>query len=404
MAVDTEKMERVVFNVLSNAFKYTPDNGEISLKACISDNHLIIKINDSGKGISEADIKHVFDRFFQVDRIHTNGSGIGLSLAKAFVELHEGTIGVESEPGQGSEFTINIPVVHVESPSESMDPPAMSDVDVEAELAPVEAAKIDIDDNKPLMLVIDDNDDIRKLISGIMSDEYNVITARDGGEGVKLAAKYVPDIIICDVMMPRVDGLECCRRLKSEITTSHIPVLMVTACSLDEQRVEGYDSGADGYISKPFSTEVLRARCRNLIQNRHRIREVLGDSKSNEPARAELQATAAASEIDDEFYHRFLQIVEEEMGSNDLNVDSLAARLGLGRSQFYRKIKSLTNYSPVELLRNMRLKRGRELLTTTSKSISEVTYEVGFSTPAYFTKCYRETYGETPTELRARLS
>lgn len=223
-----------------------------------------------------------------------------------------------------------------------------------------------------------------------------------------MAARYVPDLIICDVMMPVMDGLECCRRIKEEISTSHIPVLMLTACSMDEQRAQGYDSGADGYLSKPFNSAVLRARCASLIANRKRIKELWHSSPlakaSNDVTGAPSSARPLpAGDIDNEFYNRFLDIFKEEMGNSDLNVDTLASRMGLERSQFYRKIKSLTNYAPVELIRRLRLQRGRTLLTTTDKTISEIAYETGFSTPAYFTKCYRDAYGETPTEVRKKL-
>ena len=201
-------------------------------------------------------------------------------------------------------------------------------------------------------------------------------------------------------MMQQMDGLECTRRLKSETSTSHIPVLLLTACSLDEQRQQGYESGADGYISKPFNEDVLKARCRNLIDNRKRIKQLWTSSPSaTQPANTTAQCQASG-DMENDFYARLLDIIKAEMSNSDLNVDSLATKMGLGRSQFYRKIKALTNYSPVELLRNLRLKRSRELLLTTDMTISEVAYEVGFTAPAYFTRCYREAFGETPTELR----
>ncbi|MDE6157630.1 MAG: helix-turn-helix domain-containing protein, partial [Muribaculaceae bacterium] len=221
----------------------------------------------------------------------------------------------------------------------------------------------------------------------------------NGKDGIRLASKYTPDLIICDVMMPVMDGLECCRRLKTEVSTSHIPVLMLTACSMDEQRARGYDNGADGYLSKPFNAGVLKARCNSLIENRKRIINSPADPSSKAAVPA-----PTAGDIDNEFYRRFADIINERMADPDLSIDSLAAEMGLGRSQLYRKIKSLTNYTPVEVLRNLRLKRSRDLLVKTQKSISEVGYEVGFSTPAYFTRCFKEAYGETPSELRDRLN
>ncbi|GFI39817.1 alkaline phosphatase synthesis transcriptional regulatory protein PhoP [Muribaculaceae bacterium] len=260
-----------------------------------------------------------------------------------------------------------------------------------------------------MILVIDDNEDIRVMLEELLSDKYNVVGASNGREGIRYATRYVPDLVVCDVMMPVMDGLECCRNIKEEISTSHIPVLMLTACSMDEQKVAGYESGADGYISKPFNSAVLRSRIENLLENRRRIKNIWGASHDrsegdlSKPANGSAERRIVSTDVENEFYARFLKLVESRMGDADMNVDQLASEMGLGRSQLYRKIKALTNYSPVELIRNLRLKRARHLLTTTDRSISEIAYEVGFSTPAYFSKCYREAYGETPTELRSRL-
>lgn len=403
-AVDAEKIERVFFNLLSNAFKYTPDGGEIKVRYALDGNgKCIISVADNGEGISERDMGNIFDRFYQVDRVHPNGSGIGLSLCKAFVEMHGGTIKVESTLKKGSVFTVELPVTHVSDIAVEPEK-LMSSEDVEAELATVEAT-VEIEEGKPLILVIDDNRDIQQLITSLLSADYNIITASNGSEGIKRAVKYVPDLIICDVMMPVMDGLECCRRLKEEITTSHIPVLMLTACSMDEQRVQGYDSGADGYLSKPFSGAVLMSRCASLISNRKRIKELwLKQDAPASPAPAREETQKPGKDLDSEFYNRFLKIFTEEMGNSELGIDEIASRMGLERTQLYRKIKALTNFSPVELIRNLRLKQGRHLVKTTEKSVSEIAYETGFSTPAYFTRCYREAFGETPTETRTKLS
>lgn len=406
LAVDVEKIERVVFNILSNAFKYTPDNGTIEVECHVSDNNLVFSVADTGQGISAEDLDNIFDRFYQVDKIHPKGSGIGLSLAKAFVELHDGTIKVDSELGKGSCFVVTLPIRHVTNHVEAADAQrAVPDSEIAAELGEITIERDDNDDNRPLLLIIDDNDDIRAMIRELLGDEYHIIEAGDGRKGIRLASKYVPDLIICDVMMPVMDGLECCRRIKDEISTSHIPVLMLTACSMDEQRIQGYESGADGYLSKPFNTTMLRKRCANLIDNRKRISELWGSKQTSRvtDAKDSSRPSPPGTEIDNEFYAKFIEIVRAEIGNADLNIDGIAAKLGIGRSQFYRKIKALTNYSPVELLRKLRLEKAREMLTTTDKTVSEISYEVGFSAPAYFTRVYRETYGETPTELRERI-
>ncbi len=310
MALDSEKIERVFFNLVSNAFKYTPDNGTITVAYHIDGDMLSLSVADTGEGISERDLGNIFDRFFQVDRVHPKGSGIGLSLAKAFVELHGGSISVESEVNKGSVFTVKLPVIHVSEVASEVEP-VNSGADVEAELGSIESA-FEMEAEKPVVLVIDDNRDIQKLVGELLAADYNVVVASNGAEGVKRAVKYVPDLVICDVMMPVMDGLECCRRLKEEVSTSHIPVLMLTACSMDEQRVQGYESGADGYLAKPFSAKVLLSRCSSLIANRKRIKELWQSAvnavaeKQREAVKEEKQKAdkPVASDIDNQFYNR----------------------------------------------------------------------------------------------------
>lgn len=407
LAIDSEKVERVFFNLLSNAFNHTADNGSITVKATLTndDATLMITVADTGTGIPKEEIASIFDRFYQVERVKPKGSGIGLTVAKAFIELHGGTIFVESEVHKGTCFTVTLPVRHV---SEEAEPVAhtIDKMDVSAELEPIET-EIEYDSEKPLALVIDDNGDIRKMLSELLNGDYNVITAKDGKEGLSRAARYVPDVVICDVMMPEMDGMECCRRLKNDEQTSHIPVLLLTASSMDEARIEGYDNGADGYISKPFNADVLKARIDSLIKNRKRIREVLGEDKFSikSPTVADdSRKVLPKGDIDNEFYQRFMKIFREELGNPELNVDRIAGLMGFERSQLYRKIKALTNYAPVELIRQLRLKEARRQLLSTDRSISEIAYSCGFSTPAYFTKCYRQTYSETPSETRSRMT
>ncbi len=403
VAVDVEKMERVFFNLMSNAFKHTPDNGKISVTFRQSADTVSYSVIDTGSGIDPEEVERIFDRFYQVEGANPKGSGIGLALTKAFIELHGGSISVKSEKGRGSEFTVTFPVRHTEETRvvESH----ISGEAIETELSTVEVNEDCFSEDKPTLLVIDDNRDIRTLINGQMGDDYNVLTASDGMQGLKMAAKYVPDIILCDVMMPGMDGYECVRRLKEEVSTSHIPVLMLTACSLDEQRVTGYETGADAYMSKPFSLDVLTARCRNLLLNRKRIRELYGKGpvepgKDKQPVKKATLAAHRPNDVESEFYTRFVEIVKERMSDPDLQVADIAGKMGLGQSQFTRKIKALTNYTPVELIRTLRLQKAKTMLLSTEKTVSEIAFAVGFTSLAYFSKCYREAFGCSPTDAR----
>ena len=268
MAVDAEKMERVYFNLLSNAFKFTPENGTITVTLSTltkeeGGRYARLVVADTGSGISVQHIRHIFDRFYQIDVNHA-GSGIGLALAKAFVELHGGEITADSVEGKGTVFTVDIPMTVVEEPSADLvQEPRITQQTVVEELEDMETEEQIPDENKECILIIDDNADVRDYVKSLLKEEYTVIEAPDGRAGLKKAMKYVPDAIICDVMMPVMDGLECCRKLKTELQTSHIPVMLLTACSLDEQRIQGFECGADSYISKPFNSKLLLVRLRN---------------------------------------------------------------------------------------------------------------------------------------------
>lgn len=401
-AIDVDKIERVVFNLISNAFKFTPENGTISVDARRRGSDIIIKVADTGCGIPDADIKQVFDRFFKTDNVNPQGSGIGLALTKVFIEMHSGTIAVESKEGTGTEFTVVLPVAHVED-----QPEAKPVADARADTAELMALDIDEGEAKPdgdVVLVIDDNPDICTFVKSILLDKYTVIRAASGADGIRKASKYIPDLIICDVMMPGIDGFETCRRLKGEVVTSHIPVLLLTACSQDAQRTEGYQCGADGYMSKPFDSKMLLARCESLIKNRKLLSDASRPAAQTGTEAETTRPAAPKHDIDDEFYARFIAVVEAQMANSELTAEDMADALGMSRVQMYRKIKALTNYSPTELLRNIRLKRAAHLLKTTGTTISEACYAVGFSSPSYFTKCYKEYFGESPSDTRSRTS
>ena len=399
MAVDAEKMERVYFNLLSNAFKFTPENGTITVTLSTltkeeGGRYARLVVADTGSGISVQHIRHIFDRFYQIDVNHA-GSGIGLALAKAFVELHGGEITADSVEGKGTVFTVDIPMTLVEEPSADLvQEPRITQQTVVEELEDMETEEQIPDENKECILIIDDNADVRDYVKSLLKEEYTVIEAPDGRAGLKKAMKYVPDAIICDVMMPVMDGLECCRKLKTELQTSHIPVMLLTACSLDEQRIQGFECGADSYISKPFNSKLLLVRLRNLMDNHKRLKQFFGDKTT--------LSKESVSDVDKGFVDRFRELIEENLADSELSVEDLGSKMGLSRVQLYRKIKALTNYSPNELVRIARLKKAASLLASSEKTISEITYEVGFTSPSYFTKCYKEYFGESPTDFLKR--
>ena len=399
MAVDAEKMERVYFNLLSNAFKFTPENGTITVTLSTltkeeGGRYARLVVADTGSGISVQHIRHIFDRFYQIDVNHA-GSGIGLALAKAFVELHGGEITADSVEGKGTVFTVDIPMTVVEEPSADLvQEPRITQQTVVEELEDMETEEQIPDENKECILIIDDNADVRDYVKSLLKEEYTVIEAPDGRAGLKKAMKYVPDAIICDVMMPVMDGLECCRKLKTELQTSHIPVMLLTACSLDEQRIQGFECGADSYISKPFNSKLLLVRLRNLMDNHKRLKQFFGDKTT--------LSKESVSDVDKGFVDRFRELIEENLADSELSVEDLGGKMGLSRVQLYRKIKALTNYSPNELVRIARLKKAASLLASSEKTISEITYQVGFTSPSYFTKCYKEYFGESPTDFLKR--
>ena len=400
---DVEKLERIYFNLLSNAFKFTPENGKVTVRLSPltkEDGRWIrFTVANTGSMISVEHIRNIFDRFYRID-MHHAGSGIGLALVKAFVELHKGTISVESDEKQGTIFTVDLPMqtcevtVSVDSPLSSSIGASVSSALNNAQVAEEEEPEKDYDSSKPSVLVIDDNADIRSYVYSLLHTDYTVIEAVDGSDGIRKAMKYVPDLIISDVMMPGIDGIECCRRLKSELQTCHIPVILLTACSLDEQRIQGYDGGADSYISKPFSSQLLLARVRNLIDSHRRLKQFFGDRHT--------LAKEDVCDMDKNFVEKFKSLLDAKLGDSNLNVEDLGKDMGLSRVQLYRKIKSLTNYSPNELLRIARLKKAASLLASSDMTVAEIGYEVGFSSPSYFTKCYKEQFGESPKDFLKR--
>lgn len=392
---DCEKMERIYFNLLSNAVKYTPENGKITVKLEGDATSLRFSVFNSGSHISSKEVDAIFERFYQIDG-HQAGTGIGLALVRAFVEMHGGQITAQSDE-KGTIFTVLLPAQSISQYQPTVVTLPAEEAEVSSTLVERELSADEEEPGvagQPTVLIIDDNADIRHYVKTLLAGEYHVLEAPEAATGIRLAMKYVPDVIVSDVMMPGMDGVECCRRLKTELQTSHIPVILLTACSLDEQRIQGYNGGADSYISKPFNSQLLLSRIRNLIDSRRQLRQFFGDNQT--------LAKENISDMDKDFVSRFKALVEEKMRDPELNVEDLGKDMGLSRVQLYRKLKSLTNYAPNELLRQARLKKAASLLASSEMTIAEIAYEVGFSSPSYFTKCYKEQFGESPTDFLKR--
>lgn len=415
MIADQEKISRIVFNLLSNALKYTPAGGEIFVSLKDEGANLRLDVRDTGKGISQDEADKIFERFFQAKGA-ASGTGIGLALVKSFVELHHGEARVESEPGKGSDFIVVIP-----REQEGDSQVIHNDVDIVDNSANASASEgknvVDesvlqyIDDgdrsrgkvqqlvsentNRPTVLVVDDNTDIRQYERTLLQDEYIVLEAADGKEGLTVAMKEVPDLVICDVMMPVMDGLEFTEQLKTNTATSHIPVIMLTAKNLEEHRAEGYEHGADSYITKPFHSKVLLARIENLLRQRQLLKNLYQGAQEAEKEISE----SHLEDRDKQFLKQLQAIIQKNLSDSEFGVEDMGQQIGLSRVQLYRKVKAMTGSSVVDLLRKARLAKARRLLETRSMSVSEVAYEVGFSAPSYFTKCFKEEYGMLPGDV-----
>lgn len=411
---DRDKLARVFFNLMSNAVKYTPKDGTITITLRHNEGSFFFTMNnDSVKTISKDDLTHIFERFYQ-PKGSIGGTGIGLALVKANVDLHHGSISATSTQEEGTTFSITLP-----DTQEGYDPDADNDGNkdnstkaeqgyVDDSYAPVnvEAAEKaeritnaeDFDAARPLVLIIDDNNGMRAYLRSILQDHYNVSEAVNGQQGLERARREVPKLVVCDVMMPVMDGLEFTRRLKADTATSHIPVILLTARSLSEQREEGYGTGADSYLTKPFTGSLLLARIDNLIHSRTLLRSLFsGNSKEEEKEEEMLGAQ------DQTFVTRLREVIRDNMGDSDFSVERIGEEIGLSRVQLYRKVKALTGQTPVELLRKARLERSRRLIEKTEKSVSEIAYEVGFTSPSYFNKCFKDEFGISPGAMRENM-
>ena len=402
---DRDKLDKIVSNLLSNACKYTKDGGDIKLLMELlfefGHRQLRIQVIDTGEGIAPADLENIFKRFYTINKgDESESNGIGLSLTKDLVELHHGTIGVESELGKGSTFTVDLPIDKDSYEEYELMEGELSANNVTADVILENEELTDSETVENLrtadnhLLLVEDNEELLYLMERILSRHYHVLIAKDGLEALDIIKDNEIDIIISDVMMPEMDGLELCRTLKSNLETSHIPIILLTAKNTAEDRIECYNAGADGYISKPFELKILEARINNFIMHKKNKQE---EFRTNVEVNIDSLET---SSIDKEFLDKVISVIKSNMSEGDFDVVQLADALAVSKSSLYRKMKIATGLSPIEFIRNIRLKHGSQLLKDRSISVAEVAYECGFSNPKYFATCFKEEFGVTPKEYQ----
>ncbi|WP_044533295.1 hybrid sensor histidine kinase/response regulator transcription factor, partial [Bacteroides intestinalis] len=395
---DTDIISTILNNLLSNAIKYTPE-GEIRLimRSIVEEENKYteIAVSDTGYGIDAESLPHIFDRYYQAKGKHqASGTGIGLALVKSLADLHEGTLQVESEIGKGTTFTLRLL-------AENTYPNALhKEEKMEKKL--IEPEKSEEEDKeeadvRPMLLIVEDNDDIREYIVSSFSNNYRIITATNGKEGLEQAQKHIPDIIISDIMMPVMDGIELCKRVKEDICTSHIPVILLTAKDSIQDKEEGYESGADSYLTKPFSAKLLNSRIHNLLESRRKLALLIAN-RTKELKPEQPQEPIKLSRLDEEFLARFTSIVEENVDIDKLDMSFMMDKMNMSHSTLYRKIKGLTGISGNEFIRKIRLKNSLRLLMEEGLNISEAAYASGFNDLGYFRACFKEEYGMAPSE------
>lgn len=414
MYTDRDKIEKILMNLLSNAFKFTPEKGNISVDVRRTSRDQIegpeclhVSVTDSGTGIPHEEIAHIFDRFYQADnnQLHQqDGSGIGLALTKELVELHRGIIWAVSDTNQGTEIHFQIPLNLHEILKKCIvaNPPVVFDGGITVNHERVlqerafESAEIESENSRQIVLLIEDHLDVRNYIRDILENTYTVIEATDGEEGVATALERIPDLILCDVMMPKMNGNEVCRLLKGEERTSHIPIILLTAKADVESRIEGLETRADDYLTKPFLPKELKLRIKNLVESRQQIREKYLRTMTLKPSEI------AVNSVDEQFLKKMMDILERHMADEKFGVEALGIEIGMSRSQLHRKLKALIGQGPNQFIRSFRLNRAHDLLKVNAATAAEIAYTVGFGSPSYFTKCFHEQFGYTPSEIGDR--
>ncbi len=398
MYFDRDKLHKIINNLLSNAFKFTPSGGKVSVCTSIVTvkrrEYICIKVADSGIGIPEKDLPHVFERFYQSadpGKLSASGSGIGLHMIKEYVNLHEGMVSVESKSGKGTEFIVMIPMDL--KPERSVLPvSANTDKDKLSEAIMEESGSSRNEQSaKPRLLVVEDNEEFRAFMKEELDDNYEVECAADGVQGENIAREHNPDIIVSDIMMPLKDGIELCRSIKTDIATSHIPVILLTARTSDETHLRGFSAGADAYISKPFNMDILKVRLRQLIENRAERQEKFIKEITVTPS------SVTITSLDEQLVRKALECVERNMDNSEYSVDEMSSDLGMSRQTLYRKMQGILGQTPKDFIRSVRMKRAAQLLKDTDLPVSEISYMTGFSTPRHFAKIFKETFGTIPS-------
>jgi DNA-binding response OmpR family regulator len=427
--IDPRRIEDVMGNLLINALKFTPAGGEVrvtveehpSTETDFPEGFVEIVVSDTGPGISSEQLPHIFDRFYQAEttyEYHQKGTGIGLALCKELVDLHRGTVTTSSREGEGTTFIIRLPggsahlaadeIIDITSPKEqpsthrslSTEIPVLDIEEENGEQGTGPGTGYDLqtvqeNDNTDIILVVEDSADMRNYIRGALEPGFTIVEAVDGSEGIQKAQEIIPDLIISDIMMPKIDGYELCRVLKSDVKTSHIPLILLTAKSSEENILKGLETGADDYIIKPFSTKILIARIKNLIDIRSQLQKNINRELTLRPVKTSI------SKIVREFLHDLHEVINKNLSDAEFNVEELCKRLYMGRTTLYRKIHALTGETPTDFIRSYRLKRGAELLKQHFGTVLEVALEVGFSNPSYFAKCFKEKFHQLPSTFMA---
>lgn len=409
MYIDKEVIAIILDNLVSNAIKYT-DQGNIDIsveRRRSGEHHLVdITVSDTGHGISAKALPHIFDRYYQENGTHqASGTGIGLSLVKKLVTLHHGEVKVESNLEQGTSFIVTLDENEIYPDALRGDENASAKLqgnDAASGVLNLEEAVLSVENGKPLLLVVEDNREILDYVAESFVDEFDVLKAGDGREGLALALDKVPDVIISDVMMPNMDGNAMCRALKKDIRTSHIPIILLTAKDSFEAKEKGYDSGADSYITKPFTHSLLRSRILNLLQQRRRDKMLIQESKETNLAQKKEQLRESLNKVDQEFFDKLNKLIEENI-SGDVDVNLISSNLAVSTSTLYRKMKALTGISTNKYIRKYKMQYAEHLLLEGKYSISEISFMVGMNSVAYFRRCFKAEYGEIPSEYLKKL-